>query len=540
MRDGTTWGSAYSDLQQALAAAIPGDQILAAAGTYTPGNSRNSTFQLKSGVTMKGGYAGIGGANPDLRDIGPNASVLSGDIGVAADNSDNCFHVVTGSGATSSAVLDGFTISGGNASGTSTLLGSGGGMLDSSGSPTVQNCTFVNNSAGGNGGGGMANLSGSNPTLSNCAFSGNSTVEGVVSPGGGMLNDSSTPTLTDCVFADNSASSQTKGGGVFNSRCSPKFNGCSFIRNTAGQGGGMYNSSCPSPSISGCSFYGNTASSFGGGVDDFNNSLVLAASSPSFTNCTFVGNTSSPGEGGAMNNVSSANALISDCTFSANSKVLTDSFSSAVHIANCVVWGNTVPGITDSAAIVSYSDVEGGNAGGDDINDEPLFVRSPNPGADAAWGTPDDDYGDLRLEAGSPCIDTGANALIPLGITTDTDGNDRIVYGTVDMGSYEWHFPADANGDRFINTIDFTALAQNFGKSSATFSQGDFNYDGKVNALDFNILASKFGTYLIPPEAGSSFSSQAAMPLPQTQNVAPSLFGASPIAIDDSVRPILC
>ncbi len=57
---------------------------------------------------------------------------------------------------------------------------------------------------------------------------------------------------------------------------------------------------------------------------------------------------------------------------------------------------------------------------------------------------------------------------------------------------------ADANRDGFVNTLDFTILAQNFGKSPATFSQGDFNYDGKVNAMDFNILATKFGSSLAP------------------------------------------
>src|SRR5205823_5419167 len=52
---------------------------------------------------------------------------------------------------------------------------------------------------------------------------------------------------------------------------------------------------------------------------------------------------------------------------------------------------------------------------------------------------------------------------------------------------------ADANVDGNVNTLDFTALAKNFNKSSAIFGQGDFNYDGRVNALDFNILATKFG-----------------------------------------------
>ena len=45
----------------------------------------------------------------------------------------------------------------------------------------------------------------------------------------------------------------------------------------------------------------------------------------------------------------------------------------------------------------------------------------------------------------------------------------------------------------------FNVLAANFGRSGATFRQGDFNYDGRVNLEDFNILASRFGTALASP-----------------------------------------
>jgi len=37
----------------------------------------------------------------------------------------------------------------------------------------------------------------------------------------------------------------------------------------------------------------------------------------------------------------------------------------------------------------------------------------------------------------SPCIDSGSNTALPAGITTDLDGNSRIVNGVVDMGAYE-------------------------------------------------------------------------------------------------------
>jgi hypothetical protein len=47
--------------------------------------------------------------------------------------------------------------------------------------------------------------------------------------------------------------------------------------------------------------------------------------------------------------------------------------------------------------------------------------------------------GDLRLQMGSPCINTGNNAYV-VG-TTDLDGNPLIVGGSVDVGAYEFQGP---------------------------------------------------------------------------------------------------
>ena len=49
-RDGTSWERAYVDLQQGLAAAVSGDRILVADGTYKPtsGTNRTISFALKA------------------------------------------------------------------------------------------------------------------------------------------------------------------------------------------------------------------------------------------------------------------------------------------------------------------------------------------------------------------------------------------------------------------------------------------------------------------------------------------------------------
>ena len=213
--NGSSWADAYTDLQTALGTATSGDQIWVAKGVYTPGTTQVSSFALKDGVGLYGGYPAGGGT----RDVAANVTVLSGDIdhndtkdtdGVTTTISGkNASHVVTTNGNNSTAILDGFTITGGNANGSSPK-GRGGGMLNYSSSPDVTNCTFSGNSANGSSGdgGGMYNYS-SSPTVTNCTFSGNSAYGG-----SGMYNYSSSPTVTNCTFSGNSAD---VGGGILNS-----------------------------------------------------------------------------------------------------------------------------------------------------------------------------------------------------------------------------------------------------------------------------------------------------------------------------------
>ncbi|MBU0616741.1 MAG: hypothetical protein KKI02_03405, partial [Planctomycetes bacterium] len=143
--DGSDWCHAYLEVHEALPADGPNMVIRVADGTYLPDTTgltdpREATFQLADGVALEGGYAGCGAVDPDERDIEVYETILSGDIGTPGDNSDDCYHVVTGSATDETAVLDGFTITGGNASG-SWPRDTGGGMYNDGGSPTLTNCT---------------------------------------------------------------------------------------------------------------------------------------------------------------------------------------------------------------------------------------------------------------------------------------------------------------------------------------------------------------------------------------------------------------
>ena len=155
--DGSSWANAFVYLQEAFGEAqsygLP-VEIHVAQGVYTPDSNstypdgtgdREATFQLISGVTTKGGYAGFGAPDPNVRDIETYKTILNGDldgndVGDLEDPSreENSYHVVNGSDTDNSAVIDGFTIIGGHADG-SDATNCGGGIYINEGSPTIVN-----------------------------------------------------------------------------------------------------------------------------------------------------------------------------------------------------------------------------------------------------------------------------------------------------------------------------------------------------------------------------------------------------------------
>ncbi|MCK4500309.1 DUF1565 domain-containing protein, partial [Candidatus Babeliales bacterium] len=143
------WPGSYTSLSDAITAAQTGDEIWVAAGTYTPGTLRTDSFTLKSGVKLFGGFTG-GETYFYQRSVKTNETILSGDIGIIDDNSDNSYHVVSYNGTlTSTTVVDGFTIRDGNADDGS---GGGGMLLENGAAPFIRNCKFVQNNTNGGGG----------------------------------------------------------------------------------------------------------------------------------------------------------------------------------------------------------------------------------------------------------------------------------------------------------------------------------------------------------------------------------------------------
>lgn len=258
--NGANWADAYNYLQDALDDANSNpdfNEIRVAQGIYKPdqgtgmtAGDRTATFGLINGVCIKGGYAGFGKPCPNARNVQLYETVLSGDIGISGADTDNSYHVVTGSGTDANAVLESFTITAGYADGPDPDE-RGAGMYNNSGKSTLTNCNFRENFAGSYGGAMYNNNS--SPMLTNCTFSENSTVYG-----GGILNYMSVPTLTHCVLAGNLA--DELGGGIYNAASSKSMlTNCILWGNFASNGMQIYNDGSSSATVSYSDVHGGWA-----------------------------------------------------------------------------------------------------------------------------------------------------------------------------------------------------------------------------------------------------------------------------------------
>jgi len=176
--------------------------------------------------------------------------VLSGDIGILDDTSDNSYHVVTGSGVDQTAVLDGFTITLGNANGSVPDF-YGGGIYIDTGSPTLVDCRFVRNRA--NRAGGAMYAADGAPMAINCIFNGNTTQ---VSDGGAVYNLRSNSVFTNCSFSGNEAGGD--GGAMSNVEGSPLLTNCTLGGNVDRGTGVLYLWRPGNTTLTNCIVWGNS------------------------------------------------------------------------------------------------------------------------------------------------------------------------------------------------------------------------------------------------------------------------------------------
>lgn len=298
--DGRSWTFAYQYLKDALLDAThsggsvteirvgPGIQRPIGGGPY----NRNAYFYLLPGLALRGGYAGRGATDPNVRDLELYKSVLSGDLygndGPNFDNNtENSWHVLWVEDVGADAVLDGFEITGGCAGAyTDVPFDRGAGMLCVNSAPLIVNCTFRENLA--------------------------------TDKGGGLYLDHSDVALQSCRFIRNFASyydgiwRRGYGGGVYSSVSSPTILVCLFDRNECGESGGGSRLAGGAPLLLSCAFHNNIAGDFGG---------AAAGSDVTLVDCDFVSNECwgqfSGGEAGALS--LEGVSIVSGCRFTSNS-----------------------------------------------------------------------------------------------------------------------------------------------------------------------------------------------------------------------------
>jgi hypothetical protein len=238
--DGSSWTKAYPNLHDGLAAALSGDTIRVADGTYVPDDGsgitpgdRMASFAIPNDVTVLCGYAGYGATNPDARDVDAYPTILSGDLngndlwGIL-NISDNSYHVISAAG---SGTLDGAIITAGNADGSGDN-GCGGGVLLKASTLRINACKIRGNKA--DFGGGVACLEGIAPVLINTEITGN----WAWIFGGCLYNDDANIEMTNCLVAGNTAGSADILGGdaILNSMGSLDITNCTITDNRPGHG----------------------------------------------------------------------------------------------------------------------------------------------------------------------------------------------------------------------------------------------------------------------------------------------------------------
>ena len=313
---GTSWEDAFTNLQDgiesayAAAQALGGCEVWVAEGTYRSYVAAfTDTFYLRTDVQVYGGFRGDE-LDRDERDIEAHETILDGRDELELNAS---YHVVMGA---ERGELDGFTITGGLATG-ATPHHRGGGLYSNATNTIVRNCTFRGNRAI-DGGAVFLYDNGpedDNPRLEDCLLEENTAENGgavFVLNGGAefadvvILHTASTakgggvylksvygdcyPTFDNTSIESNTA--QTDGGGVFVENCHPELIGSMVVDNTAAGDGGGVSGERGSAKLEGAVVRGNKAYGSGGGLHSFRMPYEISGS-------RIVGN-SAADDGGGM------------------------------------------------------------------------------------------------------------------------------------------------------------------------------------------------------------------------------------------------
>ncbi len=422
----TNWTTAATNIQDAVDAAVAGDEIVVTNGTYaTGGRAVDGTMTNRVAVDKP----------LTLRSVnGPQFTIIQGyqvPGTIVGDGAIRCVYLANG------ANLSGFTLTNGStrvvrANPTNRESSGGGLWCEFTNTVAVSNCVATGNSAYEYGGGVYGGL------LNNCTLTGNWATGGYSSDGDG--GGAAYCTLNNCTLTGNSAYY----GGAGAAFCT--LNNCTLTGNS---GRGAYSST-----LNDCALTGNS----GGGANSCelnnctlsSNSVVASyAAVPGYAargggaflchliNCTLTGNSArSLANQGAAYGGGAYECTLINCTLTGNSVSATSGGIasgggvSGGTLINCIVYYNTGGNYDtyyDHPRMNFCCTTPQPTNGFGNIRNAPVFVDTN------AWSN-------LRLQSNSPCINAGNNSYVTNA--TDLDGNPRIAGGTVDIGAYEFQSPA--------------------------------------------------------------------------------------------------
>jgi len=446
----TNWAGAATSIIAAVNVAAEGETIWVTNGLYKLTNQitlgNNTLRSWNNGATDRDG------------------TIIDGNNYTGKPVTNRCVQINVAGG-----YLDGFTISNGFAAygggvlmsiagvitnciitlneATRTTAWSGGGVAMYGAGGKLTHCNIISNRAPDSGvasaGGVLA--SGTDTKVINCEISGNTAYQwaGLYIDGGCMVSNcmisGNTATLygggftmrtgggiiSHCIISNNSAGTISgAGGGGAHMAVGGTIRNCTFVDNNSGrQGGGIY-IYIPQTNliVENCLFANNhSTANHGGGIYLFHVHATLDGL-VQIINCTLASNSAHYTAGGLYVEVG---ALQLDKVYIENTIVAGNSAELADDDIRTTALGAGDAGVTNCFSYCCSPTYNSFPPDKGNVETDPLFVSSTN----------------FRLQAGSPCINTGTNETWMTN-AMDLDGRRRIDYFNrhVDMGAYEYLF----------------------------------------------------------------------------------------------------
>jgi len=408
------------------------------------GDGASRVFYI-NGTGIEGHIANLIVANGNIGGTGGGIYAENGltltNVSLLSNTSTN-----SGGGAYAATAL---TITGGLFENNHCTGASSGGGAGTNGNLTINDTRFISNTSDSNGGGAWSD---GTIVINGAYFEANQ----ASNDGGGLASFGGQPVLiSGTTFISNTASNKNGGGVKVNGATT--LTSTNFISNTASNknGGGLYVAGVGGVRLTGGRFERNMAQAKGGGL--------YVSGKLTLNGTEFISNTAATDGGGVYHSASNGllvNALLAGNRAGGNGAGLYLGSFSAVEVLNTTIAGPSLNakqaiyvgnGTVDiiNSIIVSHT-VGIEQAGGTVYQDYNLFFSNTTnltgtitSGGHSRDGDPkfanlaSDDY---HLQLASPAINAGDNSAVS-SVTTDLDGNPRIVGGTVDMGAYEFEFP---------------------------------------------------------------------------------------------------